>query len=259
MRLFRNVPFFISVLIAFNLVSCASSEGDAGEAPAVAAMEATGSDTTAHNALTEEERREGWQLLFDGTAESLQAHWRGFQMEDVPGGWQVEEGAIAFVPGEEGGSIITRKMYDDFALELDWKISEGGNSGIFFLVTEEYDAMWKTGPEVQVLDNEGHADAVDPTHRAGANYDLHAPAEEAVKPVGEWNHMRIEVRGDHVEYWLNGVKTVEYEIGSEEWEQLVAESKFGAYGYAQAEEGHIGLQDHGDRVWYRDIKILPLD
>lgn len=259
MRLISTVSTLVFfVLVMAMLIGCASSEGEAPDTTNAATTHAA-HDTTAHNALTADERAEGWKLLFDGTAEGLKAHWRGYQVETVPSGWQAEDGTLTFVPGGEGGSIITRDTYGDFVLKLDWKISEGGNSGILFRITEEYDKIWKSGPEMQVLDNEGHTDSSDSTHRAGANYDLHAPAEEAVKPAGEWNQARIEVRDGHVEYWLNGTKTVEYQIGSDEWNQLVAESKFGEFAFAEAEEGHIALQDHGDRVWYRNVKILPLD
>jgi predicted dehydrogenase len=160
-----------------------------------------------------------------------------------------------------GGDLITREQYDDFELELEWRISEGGNSGIFYRVSEdaEYSRTYQTGPEFQVLDNDGHSDGVTEAHRAGANYALHAPSRDVTRPVGEWNTVRIVADSAHVEHWLNGEKIVEYEQWSDEWQRLVDESKFiDMPGYGQYHRGHIALQDHGDRVWYRNVRIRPL-
>lgn len=213
------------------------------------------------NALTEEEINEGWQLLFNG---SDLTGWRGFQREDVPGKWVVQDGAIHFTGAEEGegGDIVTVDQYENFELSLDWKIAECGNSGVFFHVIEEnYRAVYSTGPEMQVLDNTCHPDAENgPDRYAGANYALHPVPMEAARPGGEWNHSRLIVNGSHVEHWLNGEKLVEYELWSDEWKELVAKSKFNEMpGYGMATTGHIALQDHGDPVWFRNIKIRPLD
>lgn len=201
----------------------------------------------------------GWVTLFDG---SDLDHWRGFQRDDVPSGWRIENGTLAFVPGQgDGGDLITRDEYDDFVLELEWMISERGNSGIFYRVSEkpEYDYTFLTGPEYQVLDNTGHADGLTAEHQAGANYALHAPARDVSRPVGEWNTARIVADSAHVEHWLNGEKILEYEQWSEEWERLVEESKFIEMpGYGRYHRGHIALQDHGDPVWYRNIRIRSL-
>ena len=200
---------------------------------------------------TQEEPPGEWQVLFDGTEESLQTHWTGFRMGDIPGGWHVENGTLALSSGAEhgGGHLMTKEQFGDFILELDWKLSEGGNSGIFYLVTEEEPVPEYTGPEFQVVSGEN----------AGANFDMHAPSVNAARPAGEWNHVRIVLQDRHVEHWLNGEKVVEYELGSEKWKKLKAESKFAGRPYGRAERGHIVLQDHGDDVWYRDIKIQPLD
>jgi hypothetical protein len=199
-----------------------------------------------------------WITLFDG--ESL-GHWRGFRRDDVPSGWQIEEGTLAFVPGSgEGGDIVTRDRFENFELELEWKISEGGNSGIFYRVQEgDYRHTWETGPEMQVLDDAGHRDGLTAEHTAGSNYALHAPSADVTEPVGEWNTVRLVVDGARVEHWLNGVKIVEFEQWSEDWQALVDASKFATMsGYGAYREGHIALQDHGDRVWYRNIRIRPL-
>lgn len=194
-----------------------------------------------------------WVSLFDGETTD---GWRGFKRDDVPAGWQVVDGALTRVDG--GGDLITEEMFGDFELELEWRITPAGNSGIMFRITEDFDATYFTAPEMQVLDDTGH-EGLDPRHSAGANYALHAPVGKQLAPVGEWNRVRIVARGAHVEHWLNGVKVVEYELWSPEWTELVANSKFVEWPrYGKNERGHIGLQDHGNEVAYRNIRIRPL-
>lgn len=206
--------------------------------------------------LSEAEQRAGWKVLFDGKSFD---GWRGFRMDKVPKGWIITEQGELHFTGEGKGDIMTREQYDDFELQLEWRISPGGNSGIFFRVSENRQASWHTGPEMQVLDNKGHKDGRNPLTSAGSNYALHAPSKDVTREVGLYNHVRILVQANHVEYGLNGVKVVEYEIGSPEWQMLVANSKFGKLpDYGRYRSGHIVLQDHGDKVWYRHIKIRPL-
>ena len=208
----------------------------------------------AHNTLTAAERAEGWQLLFDG--QTTQG-WRGFRRPDMPAGWRVLDGELQRV--DSGGDIITVEQFADFELKLEWKVEEGGNSGVMFRVSEEWDRTWKTGPEMQVLDDERHRDGRRRETSAGANYALHASSPGAVRPAETWNAARIIAQGSHVEHWLNGVKVVEYELWSPEWEELVATSKWDTLpGYGRQRRGHIALQDHGDWVAYRNIKIRPL-
>ena len=212
----------------------------------------------AANALTEEERVDGWELLFDG--QSLDA-WRGFKQDATPTtGWEVLGGCLVRA-AEGGGDIITKKQYDDFELTLEWRVPTGqpGNSGIFFNVTEEGEAVYETGPEMQILNNAVHPDGHDTRTSAGANYALNEPTEVTVMPAGMFNYARILVEGNHVEHWLNGVKVVDYELHSPEWEERVAGSKFADWPYGEADVGHIALQDHGDLVWFRNIKIRPLN
>lgn len=211
-----------------------------------------------HNTLTPAQEAAGWTLLFDG--EDL-SDWRGFQRSDSPAGWRVHEGAIYFDPSIGGGDIVTRETYGDFELELEWMIAECGNSGIFYRGAEGgYSNIWETAPEYQVLDDACHPDARYPSHRAGANYDLHTPTEDVVQPAGEWNTVRIVAHGPRVEHWLNGIKVVEYEQDSEDWEARVAVSKFREMpSYGQHMSGHIALQDHGDEVWYRNIRIRRIN
>ncbi|HET6201730.1 MAG TPA: DUF1080 domain-containing protein [Planctomycetota bacterium] len=206
------------------------------------------------NTLTEAEKAAGWRLLFDG---KTTAGWRGFRKEKCPDGWKAVDGALSRV--DKADDIVTEEEFGDFELSLEWKIAKGGNSGIFFGVTEDHDTVWQTGPEFQILDNAGHKDGGNTMTSAGSNYALHAPAKDATRPVGEWNEARIRVEGAKVEHWLNGVKLLEYELGSPEWKALVAASKFASMpDYGTRKKGRIALQDHGDAVSYRSIKIRPL-
>ncbi len=209
---------------------------------------------TQNNTLTAEERAAGWQLLFDG--ESTE-HFRGYQQEDCPAGWQVVDGTIH--RADKAGDIITREQFGDFELSIEWKVAGPGNSGIMFRVTEDADKSFMTGPEYQILNNDVHPDGQKPKTSAGANYALHAPTKDMTRPVGEWNHTIIKADGPHVEHWMNGEKIVAYELWSEEWEKLVADSKFSKWpGYGRNKAGHICLQDHSDPVWYRNIRIRKL-
>ena len=192
-----------------------------------------------------------WRPLFDGRTT---AGWRGYRRPDVPAGWQIVDGAFTRVA--EAGDLITVEQFGDFELELEWMIAPGGNSGIMFHVTEDHGAPWETGPEYQILDNSAHHDGLDPLTSAGSDYALYAPASDETRPPGEWNQTRILVRGPHVEHWLNGEKLLEYELHSDDWKARVAASKFATMpDYGQRPRGHIALQDHGDRVAYRNIRV----
>ncbi len=194
-----------------------------------------------------------WQPLL---GDSPASQWRGFRGADLPAGWQMVDGALTRT--SQGGDIITRETYDNFELTLDWKVSAGGNSGIFFHVVEDstLSAVYLTGPEMQILDNAGHADGKTPNTSAGSNFALHAPTHDVTKPVGAWNQARLLVNGSHVEHWLNGEKIVEYELWSDDWKRRVQASKFKAWPrYGMARSGHIALQDHGDWVAFRNIRI----
>ncbi len=207
------------------------------------------------NVLTEPERQAGWRLLFDGRTTR---GWRGYKQDRFPDqGWKVIDGCLVRVG--PGGDITTEEEFDNFELKLEWRISPGGNSGIFFRVSEEYKWPWETGPEMQVLDNAEHADGRNPMTSAGSYYGMYAPACDATRPVGLFNQVRIVADGPHLEYWLNDVKVVECELGSPEWERRLAASKFKDMpASGRIKRGHIVLQDHGDKVWYRNLKIRPL-
>lgn len=231
------VPPSIAVSLIAVALGCATAQAQPGP-----------------NALTEEERSAGWSLLFDGR--SL-AGWRGYNRPDAGSGWAVDDGALARVG--PGGDLITVEQYADFELVLDWKVGPGGNSGVFYRAEEGHEWIYESAPEMQVLDDAGHADGRDPLTSAGANYGLHPAPRGVVRAAGEWNEARIVVRGDDVEHWLNGVKVVEYVLGSEDWNARVGASKFAAWpAYGRVGRGHIGLQDHGDPVWFRNVKIRAI-
>lgn len=210
---------------------------------------------TAPNTLEDFERDAGWVLLFDGTSAE---GWRGYNRDDLPDGWQVQDGALTRVA--YGGDIIFgARQFADFDLRIEWKVEEGGNSGIFYRAEEGLDAIFKSAVEMQVLDDANHRDGRSPYTSAGAVYGLYPAPRGVVKPAGDWNLARIVARGPHVEHWLNGVKVAEYELGSPDWATRVAGSKFVEWPeFGTSLRGYIGLQDHGDQVWYRNIKIREL-
>jgi hypothetical protein len=215
---------------------------------------APGMGRPALNRLTGEEQAAGWRLLFDGRTMNA---WRGFKQAGMPEGWRIVEGAVTRVAG--GGDIITRDQFANFELSLEWRVASGGNSGIMYRVTEQAETSYETGPEMQVLDDARHPDGRSRLTAAGALYGLYPAIEGAVKPAGQWNAARIVVNGRRVQHWLNGILTVEYELLSPEWEAKVRASKFSQWpGYGRAARGHIALQDHGDLVSYRNIKIRTL-
>jgi hypothetical protein len=211
--------------------------------------------TVTPNSLSASEQASGWRLLFDGKTTT---GWRNFRQPTISNGWKVIEGSL--VRADSGaGDIITQDKFKNFDLTLDWKVAPKGNSGIFYRATEEADTIWKAAPEMQVLDDAGHENGKLEITSAGANYDLYPAPRGVVHAAGEWNHARILVNGNHVEHWLNGVKLFEYELGSADWKARVAKAKFHEYPiFGTAPEGHIGLQDHGDHVEYRNIKIRVL-
>ncbi len=264
---------FLTVLSVFFasmfFISCGPKTGDSEQ------QDSTATDTVvqqvqepAVNALTEQEKTDGWQLLFDGTTST---GWRSYKKTTFPTGWQIVDGTMyckasgrGEAGAEEGGDIIYDKKYKNFHLKLEWKISEGGNSGIFYLGQETQDYIWKTAPEMQVLDNVKHPDAQagkDGNRQAGSLYDLIPAKPQNAKPVGEWNSAEIKVYEGTVWHYQNGEVVVEYHLWTPEWNKLVAGSKFPGLNKNWAKvaaEGFIGLQDHGNDVWYRNIKMKEL-
>jgi cytochrome c len=213
-----------------------------------------------HNTLTEEQQAEGWKLLFDGKTTS---GWRNFKSDQIGAAWKIDDNALHFdnTVTDGGGDIITNDEYENFELMLEWKIDSCGNSGIMFNVVEDeqYQYVWQTGPEMQVLDNDCHPDAKIIKHRAGDLYDLISCSTETVKPAGEWNQVRIVSNQGNYEFWLNGTNVVNFTMHTPEWDAMVAGSKFKDMpAFGKATKGHISLQDHGDKVWFRNIMIRTL-
>ena len=196
-----------------------------------------------------------WRPLFDGT--SMNA-WRGYKTDTVPAGWHIVDGMLA--KETPVADLVTKEEFGDFELELDWKIGEAGNSGILYRGTEEYDHIYWSAPEYQLLDDIKATDNKTRLTCAGAAYALYPSPEGHLKPVGEWNTTRIVARGPHVEHWLNGAKLLEYEVGSPDWEAKVKSSKFAPYpNFGRAKQGHIALQgDHTGTLAFRNIRVRAL-
>ncbi len=226
-----------------------------------AGIVATGcSSAQKSTSMTTESSKEGWIKLFDGKTTN---GWHTFNKPTAGDAWKVEDGAITLVkaPGTTGGDLVTNEEYENFHLKLEWKISPKGNSGIIFFVKEDpkFSQTYLTGPEMQVLDNEGHADGKIHKHRTGDLYDLIASSSEPVKPVGQWNLAEIIANNGKLTFMLNGVKVVETTMWDENWNQLVAGSKFKSWAdFGKYKSGRIALQDHGDQVWYRNIELKKL-
>jgi len=194
-----------------------------------------------------------WQPLFDG---KTTAGWRGWRQQTMPAGWQVVDGVLTRV--DKAGDLVSLREFSDFELEVEWKIPPKANSGIFYRVVEHPDdtEMWMAAPEYQIIDDAGYPAPLKPTQKTAANYDLQPPGVDATKPAGAWNATRIVARGAHVEHWLNGRQIVAYELWTDAWKALVAGSKFkDSPRYAMAKSGRIGIQDHGDRIMFRTIRI----
>ena len=222
---------------------------------------------TPNNALTPKEKREGFKLLFDGKSFS---NWRTFKKQTIGKDWIIDDQAICLNAKDsktehgqtDGGDLITKEKYGNYELKLDWKVAPCANSGVIYNV-QELDStqyVWQTGPEMQILDNNCHPDGKIEKHRTGDLYDLIKSSKETVKPVGEWNHIVLRQKNGFVEQYLNGTKTASVQIGGTTWNKLVAGSKFKAMPYfGKFTEGYIALQDHGNKVWFRNIKIRALD
>lgn len=217
------------------------------------------------NSLTDQEKSEGWKLLFDGTTTT---GWRTFRKDKIGTAWKINDNALYLDASNkkdgaivDGGDIITTGEYENYELALEWKIQPCGNSGIIFnvLEDEQHDYVWQTGPEMQVLDSTCHPDGKFVKHRAGDLYDMISTSVATVRPAGEWNQVKIIINNGHTQFWLNGVRVVEFTMFTPEWTEMIKNSKFkDMQGFGLTKKGHIALQDHGDSVWYRNIKIREL-
>lgn len=214
-------------------------------------------DTIINNTLTDQEKSEGWQLLFDGTTTK---GWHQYGNKPVGAAWTISDGAIRLDPnGKGGGDIVTDDEFENFDFKLEWNISQNGNSGIMFYVQEDtakYKTTYTTGPEMQVLDNQGHPDAKIIKHRAGDLYDLISCSKETVKPFGQWNMVEIKAVNGKLDFFLNGENVVSTTMWDDNWRKMLAASKFASMpGFGTFKKGRFALQDHGNEVRYRNIKI----
>jgi hypothetical protein len=259
----------IPVILAF-LAGCGSGPetGDSSETKNDSSMStmsdssSMSADSAAGVSLTDAQKADGWQLLFDGKSKS---GWHGYLRKGNLESWKVADGALHLdVPGDGkhiGEDIVTDDDFENFHFKVDWKISKAGNSGIIFLVKEspEFEYDYYTGPEMQVLDNDGHPDGKIIKHRAGDLYDLITSKPETVKPVGEWNTAEIIKNKDSLQLVLNGTAVVKTKLWDNNWKKLVAGSKFKQWpSFGTFKSGKIALQDHGNQVWYRNIMIKKL-
>lgn len=240
---------------AITLASCSQAGLTKAGARADAQMPADPAPSTGANTLTAAEKAAGWRLLFDG---SSLASWRGYKQDTVPSGWRVENGTITKT--RPVSDIVSREQYSDFDFQIEWRISDAGNAGIFYRGTEEFEKIYWTGPEYQLLDDIKAADNKTRLTCAGAAYGLYPSPEGHLKPVGEWNVTRIIAKGPHVEHWLNGFKLLEYELWSPDWEAKVKASKFSAWPrYGRNRTGHLAMQgDHAGALSFRGIKVREL-
>ena len=263
----KKITLSLSALLFVLLMGCNTVKEDAHSHEDHNGDHATENETPL-NSLTDAEAADGWTLLFDG---ETTAGWRGFKMDAFPDkGWHVIDGAVMIEysgTGEAGfaGDIISKKTYGNYDLKLEWKISAGGNSGVLLNVNEFelYGATWHTAHEIQVIDDFGydtHHDYIMTVKQiSGAYYDMVTPRRAGAKVQGEWNKIRIRLEEGHLQHWLNGILVIDTQLWTPEWEERVAKSKFNVYpDFGLAKEGHIGLQDHGQQVWYRNIRIKEL-
>ncbi|MGH7455307.1 MAG: 3-keto-disaccharide hydrolase [bacterium] len=253
----KNTLLFFLFLFSLSIYGFGKSGAEKTEAVSSSTL----------NTLSEQEKAAGWKLLFDGKTTN---GWRGAHKDSFPeGGWMIENGELIVLAADggesrNGGDIVTLDEYSNFDLKLEFKLTEGANSGIKYFVTEKEQPNGSAiGLEYQILDDERHPDAKLGNHEGSRTvaslYDLIKAENKTVKPMGEWNEARIFSKGNHVEHWLNGKKVLEYERGSEAFRKLVAESKYKIWeNFGEAPQGHILLQDHGNKVSFRNIKIKVL-
>lgn len=259
------IKVLTTVLLAAGIASCNNSgEKKADEAAADSTKPKT--ETSMNNMLTDQQKADGWTLLFDGSSTK---GWHKYGGGPVGSSWKIADGTLYLDTTSKdnwqiknGGDIVTDDEFENFDLQLDWKIAPNGNSGIMFYVHEDtmkYKYAWNTGPEMQVLDNNGHPDAKIPKHRAGDLYDLISSSKETVKPAGEWNHAEIKCLNGVLELSLNNENVVTTTLWDDAWKKLVAGSKFKAFpDFGTYKKGKICLQDHGNMVWYKNVMIKKL-
>lgn len=256
----RLFAFFFCVFFSLSVETVI-----AHEYPKISLMKPSFDHQEMPNKLTKKEKAEGWQLLYDGKTTK---GWHVYRNKTDGSAWKSIDGTLTLDPSQKqngkvigGGDIVTDAVFDQFHFSIEWKVAPKANSGIIFLVQEDpkYEYPWHTGPEMQVLDNDGHPDGKIKSHRAGDLYDMIQCNEETVKEVGQWNKAEIRYVADQLELFLNGTLVVRTKMHDDQWKQMVAGSKFKhmpAFGLFRS--GRIALQDHGDQIWFRNIKIKKL-
>ena len=255
-----------TLLFGFPVLLWACSPPNTSEDTTEAPSESAPVETPAMNTLTQLEIDQGWGSLFDGQSTE---QWRGYLDETFPNqGWVVRDGSMILLKNVEkvenwGGDIITKKKYENFELSLEFMLTDSANSGILYMVQEkEGDPIYYSAPEYQLLDDKIYLglgeNPINQKQVTGSNYDMEAPSGNVLNPMGEWNVAKIVMNQKHVEHWLNDVKVLEYEIGSDKWNEQFQNSKFADWPYAKVTKGHIGLQDHNHEIGFRNLKIREL-
>ncbi|HOK25844.1 MAG TPA: DUF1080 domain-containing protein [Bacteroidales bacterium] len=253
----RNIGLFMLPVIVIGVISCTSKQPAGSPQALLAEIDRNAPPNT----LTKKEAKKGWQLLFDGKTTN---GWRGYNMKEFPDCWAIEDGALTMntTGGAESQDIITTRKYKNFVLSLEYKLTPAANSGIMYQVEEDtiYKFPYETGPEFQVIDSDGWPEKLEEWQVNGANYAMYPPRVKPYKRVGEWNHAMLIVNGNKVTQILNGEIVVEYEKYSDEWNKLRNSGKWNDYpDWGKFDEGYIALQNHGTKVWYRNIKLKELD
>lgn len=259
------------VILGLFLITFANCQPSAAESEADASATTTETETapeemTGVNTLSEAEVEAGWELLFNG--EDL-SQWHTYGQDTIGTAWKIDADGSFYLDNTNknewqvvgGGDIVTNEAYENYELSLEWKIDSCGNSGIIYNIVEDDRSQypWQTGPEMQILDDDCHPDGKYDTHRAGCLYDMLVVSKETVKPAREWNTVRLVVTDGKVEQWLNGHLAVEYPNAGPEWVAMIAGSKFKDMElFGLSTSGKIGLQDHGDKVSFRNVKIRNL-
>lgn len=246
------------IILAIGLASCTQKGGRNQAQSLYAELD----QDAAPNNLTEQEKDNGWKLLFDGNSTE---GWEGYNMDTFPDFcWKIENGSLTMTTRGKGESlsIISKDTYTDFALSVEVKLTEGANSGVLFDVVEDtaYEYAYETGPEFQIIDHENWGSPLEDWQIMGANYAMYPPLKRPYKEIGEWNHMLLVVDGNKVTQMLNGEVVVEYDKYSDDWDVKRNSGKWDEYpDWGKSDEGHIALQNHGTKVWFRDIKLKELD
>jgi hypothetical protein len=236
----KQLPFYATSLISLALFAFSAYQGK-------------------DNVLTPAEKKAGWVLLFNGRDTS---GWRAYNHKPYDS-WEVVNGQLHCKTKEQNvqqrADLITVQQYDNFEIQFDWKVDKGANSGVIYHVLETSGPSYETGPEYQLIDDEGYPQKLEAWQKSGADYAMHPPLSLAAKPAGEYNHSSIMVKGPHVEHWLNGKIVADFDLWTPQWQQLKAAGKWkDAKDYGMAKKGYIALQDHGGGIWFKNIKLRKL-